>query len=48
MIKNHIKNNRKKENKIINQKKNHFHNSNEDTINNLEEKRNEQTIIYDN
>ena len=48
VIKNHIKNNRKKENKIVNQKKNHFHNSNEDTINNLEEKRNEQTIIYDN
>ena len=48
VIKNHIKNNRKKENKIVNKKKNHFHKSNEDIINNLEEKRNEQTIIYDN
>ena len=48
VIKNHIKNLKKKENKKNNQKKKNFNNSYEDNINNLEEKRNNKTIIYDN
>ena len=48
VIKNHIKTNKKKVNNSVNQMKNNFYNFNEDSIYILEEKRNDQTIIYDN